>query len=226
MTTTQSPIETAFTIAVVDNDRWTLHALLSFLSLRLPEAQVAWTASSAAQASRLLLERPHPDVLLIDMALGAVGGVDLIADMRRRSSILPVVAMTAFPLEEYAAAASRAGAQSLVSKGEPMAMVDAIRQVAVGGVGDPVAGICFDDTMSASHRLLSDGTRKRQNCAGLSMRESELIELCSQGFTSKQIARMTGLSTATVNNHFQRICDRLGAANRIQMVSIFLKSPR
>lgn len=130
--------------------------------------------------------------------------------------------MTSFPLDEYAADAATAGAQAIVSKNDLQGLQDTIRLAATGGTGS-FEGLRFPTAAQAFARILRE---PKTGIARLSGREIEIIELCRQGNTSTLIAERTGLTVASVNTYLQRACEKLGARNRVQLVSMWLELSR
>ena len=121
-----------------------------------------------------------------------------------------------------AADAAMAGAQAIVSKNDPQGLQDTIRLAATGGTGS-FEGLRFPTAAQAFARILRE---PKTGIARLSGREIEIIELCRQGDTSTLIAERTGLTVASVNTYLQRACEKLGARNRVQLVSMWLELSR
>jgi DNA-binding NarL/FixJ family response regulator len=210
------------TLGIVDNDVWTLRALVLFIRQVMSDVSIIWAVASARNAMDQIGQR-CPDVLLADMSLGQMDGVALTRKLRLKNQQTGVVAMTSFPLDDYASVIAEAGAQALVGKNDPESIVRLIRSVANGHVGDPIGDVHF---YTAKDIYLRMARVSRNGVLTLTDKERNLIELCAKGMTSEKIAIKTGLAQSTVNNRFQRICDKLGVSNRMQMISSYYEAYR
>ena len=123
------------TLGVVDNDRFALCALKAYLDQTLDGITLAWMTEHANTAIARCMTGERPDVLLVDMSMGDIDGVSVIRTIRERDRHTSLVAMTSFPLDEYAADAATAGAQAIVSKNDLQGLQDTIRLAATGGTG-------------------------------------------------------------------------------------------
>lgn len=101
--------------ALVENDQITVLALSQFLTRMLPGSRCLWAASGAISALEKLDAQSRaknlPDVLLVDMSLDGMQGTEFIRRIRLKGVSVPVLAMTSFPLNHYAAEVADAGAQ-------------------------------------------------------------------------------------------------------------------
>ncbi|WP_300766134.1 response regulator transcription factor [uncultured Bifidobacterium sp.] len=211
------------TLAIVDNDRFTLQAMSGFLSKALPKSfALRWTCDNPRRAIARCVEDP-PDVLLVDMSLGDMDGVQVIREIRERDAHIGLIAVTSFPLWEYAADAADAGAQGIVGKNDLPAMIALIRRVASGLAGADYGDAQFDVPQAAFTKICQGDAR---NCGGLSPRESDIVKLCSLGDTTTDVAKALGISEASVNTHLRRACTKLGARNRVHLVALWMRLNR
>ena len=210
-------------LAIVDNDRFALQAMSGFLSRTLPASfSIRWLVDDARRAIARCVEDP-PDVLLVDMSLGRMDGVQVIRAIRERDAHIGLIAVTSFPLWEYAVDAAQAGAQGIVGKNDLSTMVRQIQHVALGHADRDCVGIRFDTAEDAFARICRRGMRTGTS---LSMRELDVVELCSHGNTTADIAKTLGIAEATVNTHLQRACEKLGARNRVHLVTLWMQFNR
>lgn len=207
------------TLAIVDNDNWTTDGLVMFMNSQMPELDIIWTSRTGEEALRHI-DADDPDVMLVDMSLGEMSGTDLITRIRQHNRTIGIVAMTAFPLERYADPAAKAGAQALVSKRFPKHMLEVIKTVGHGGVGEPVGAIHFLPVTQAFAMV----SKPLRGAKSLSATEREIVDLCSQGLTSGEIAQQMRKAIPTVNTHLQRAMEKTGARNRTQLVAMYLQS--
>ena len=155
------------------------------------------------------LVRTHrPDVVLMDLAMPVMSGVEAIRQIVAEYPDTRVVVLTSFGDESRIIAALEAGAQGyLLKHTEPDALMDAIRAVHAGEVPlDPRAG-----------RVLLD--RRRRPVAvrtDISQREREVLELVAQGLANKQVGRRLGISERTVKAHLTSVFQRIGVSDRVQ----------
>jgi len=162
------------------------------------------------------LERPEeavacirsrsPDLVLLDISLGAVHGVELIKQLGTTFPDLPVLVLSMHDESVYAPRALRAGARGYIAKQEaPARLVAAVRQVLSGGiaVSEPVSRKML--------QLLSGtpGTQLSLPSEILSDRELEVFELLGRGYGSREIADSLGLSFKTVNSHRENVKAKL-----------------
>lgn len=209
------------TLAIVDNDSWVLSAMTTFFSKHLDGMPIIWTASGGQAALEHMRTGPRPDVLLVDMSMDDMPGIEVIRRIRRYDAATAIVAMTAFPPERYAAAAAQAGAQALVGKRYPQHVADTVELAAAGVTGEDVDGVTFLPVGDA-YRIVS--AERRIGIDALSPAELQIVELCSQGLTSVEIARHLGKAQATVNTHLQRALEKSGARNRTHLVAMWMQA--
>jgi DNA-binding NarL/FixJ family response regulator len=194
-------------VLVVDDHPMFRRGLAGLLE-SLPDVELAGLAGSGEEALELA-GADRPDVVLMDLNLPTISGVEA----TRRLGGLPeppaVLALTMLDDDATVVAAMRAGARGYVLKGASgEEIAAAVRTVAAGGVvlGAGVAG----------HLLaLSDAGRHRAPDA-LTDRERDVLELLADGLANPQIARRLGLSVKTVQNYVSRILDKLQVADRTQ----------
>ncbi|MGH3512032.1 MAG: LuxR C-terminal-related transcriptional regulator [Pseudonocardiaceae bacterium] len=148
-----------------------------------------------------------PDVVLLDLDLGADNGVELIATLVKRclhSAVLVVSDQTT-----RLAAAVRAGARGFVVKTTPVEeILRAVRQVAAGST--PVSARLLP-------LLLSEVCDQRHRA--LTVRELEVLQLVAIGRTNAEIAKILFLSEATVKTHLRRIFGKLQVSDRASAVA-------
>jgi len=186
-----------------------------------PDFQVMGTAGSAEEALALL-GRLGPEVVLLDLELPGMSGVEAIPRLLQASPSTRVLVFTAYDTEERVLGAVRSGASGYLLKGATTAeIVRAIRAVAADEsvLAPRVAG----KVMAA---MRSPGGAGR-----LTRREREVLRLIADGLPSKQIASTLGISERTVKFHTTSLLRKLEADNRAQAVALaaqrgLLEAPR
>lgn len=163
----------------------------------LPWLQLVGEAASAAEA-RAPIAALQPDLVLLDVGMKDMNGLDFAADLLARQPALRVLMLSMYDNPEYVQRALQVGARGYVLKDAPAAeLVAALEAVAAGGTFLSPA---------VSQRLFRNQAPKPL----LTQRESEILTALGRGASSKQIARDLGLSVRTVETHRQNIRRRLG----------------
>jgi DNA-binding NarL/FixJ family response regulator len=181
--------------------------------------RVVGQASSGEEA--LAAVRAHrPDVVLLDVRMGAMSGLDVLAEIRRSPERLPCLMVTTFGEDEYVAEAIRLGADGFVLKsGDPRELLLAVHAAASGGAYFSPA---------VSRRLLQTGlgTRfvaqqdARERFDRLTQREQEVLTLMGDGLANPEIAARLHLAEGTVKVHVTSILRTTGARNRVEAALI------
>jgi len=155
-------------------------------------------------------ERLQPDVVLMDLVMPGMSGVEATAELRRRCPATRVIALTSFDDEEYLSAALGAGAISFLLKNISTAdLATAIRAAHAG------RSILAPEVVQALVRSVSDSTPKLGH--NLTVREHEILALVTEGLTNREIAARLLLSTSTVKTHVSHIIRKLDASTRTEM---------
>ncbi len=178
-------------VAIVDDHRLIRDALSDLLSAE-SEIEVVGSAGDGSDALRTV-EAADPDVVLLDLALPDISGLDLIDRIRDRRPATRVLILTMHAEAEYAAAARGRGAHGLVSKSAPLEeLIEAIRSVAAG-VELPVEG-------------------------ELTEREREILIRIDRGASNEDIAVDLGLQHKTVETYTQQLMAKLDVRTRAGLV--------
>ena len=171
--------------------------------------QVAGAAGSAEEALALA-PRERPDVILLDLELPGMNGVDAIPRLAAAVPDARVIVLTAYDTDERVLGAVRAGARGYLLKGAPAdEIARAIRAVHAGG--------SYLEARVAA-RVLTQ-VRSPRRAIGLSARERMVLRLVADGLPTKQIARQLGITERTVKFHVSSIMNKLGAGTRAQAVA-------
>jgi DNA-binding NarL/FixJ family response regulator len=185
-----------------------------------PEIEVVGTALSG-EAALLLLQKQQPDVVLQDLGLPRMSGIEVTREVKKRWPGVEVLIFTIFDEEEKVIDAVKAGASGYLLKGASSGKIlDAIREVKAGGsVIQP----------SLARRLLrhfhvpesegKPGLREEPPTRPLTEREVEILRLIAKGLSNNEAAGVLGLSRATVRTHLEHIYDKLDVTNRVEAVT-------
>ncbi len=215
MNSTRSPIR----ILVADDHPVVRDGLAAILSTQ-PDFAVVAQAGSGEEVLRRAAEA-HPDVVLLDLEMPEMDGVEALRRLRERPSASGaprVIVFTAYDTDDRILAAVRAGAQGYLLKGAPRDEIfQAIRVVHGGGsLLQPVVA-------SRLMRQVSQGGDERAGRIGigsLTEREREVLRLLMRGLQNKEIAHELVVTERTVKFHVSSILTKLGAGNRTEAVAI------
>jgi DNA-binding NarL/FixJ family response regulator len=184
---------------------------LTALLNSLPDLDVVGTADNAEDAIAFV-QRGGVDVVLMDLNLPSLSGVEATARITAGTGAPAVLVVTMVDDDDSVVAAMRAGARGYVLKGASGDdIAAAVRTVASGGAvfGAGVAAQIL--SLSAQPPATASGTS-----SGLTGREREVLELLADGASNATIARTLGLSVKTVQNYVSRILDKLQLSDRTQ----------
>lgn len=180
------------------------------------DLEICGQASNAPEALNAL-NRIDPDLLLVDISLTGMDGIELIKIVKKRKGRLPMLVLSMHAEALYAERAIRAGARGYVMKhASAETLLTAIRKVLAGKVYLSAA---------MTEKFLEKATRddlagSESPVAGLSDRELEIFKLIGQGLRPQRISEELNLSIKTVETYYSRIKQKLGikdAAELLQM---------
>ncbi|MCM0639546.1 response regulator [Cellulomonas wangsupingiae] len=182
------------------------------------EAQDGQSAIEQAAALR-------PDVVLMDVRMPGVNGIDATARIVEAQPDVRVLVLTTFDLDEYAFAALRAGASGFLLKdAAPAELAAAVRTVASGEavvsarITRRMLELFAEHLPSGTDVGDPDGPHPR--LADLTPREMEVLREVAEGLSNAEIADRLFLSEATVKTHVGRILAKLGVRDRVQAVVV------
>lgn len=206
-------------VVIVDDDALVRSALALMLGGQA-DLEVVGEAPDG-RAGIDLIEEVRPDVVLMDIRMPVLDGLEATRTLHARSDPPRVIVLTTFDGDDYVVGAIAAGADGFLLKDTPPPdIVDAVRRVADGeAMLSPAATqtlirrIREDDGSDASPRRAAAEAR----LAALTPRELEVAVALSHGRSNAEIAEELYLSVPTIKAHVTRVLDKLGAANRVQV---------
>ena len=191
-------------IMIVDDHPVVRQGLRAMLSSE-PDIRVQGMAASAREAM-YLIEREQPDVVLMDLRMPEMEGIEAIKRLRRISPNIKILVLTNYGSDEYIVRATQAGAMGYLLKNTPQEeIVNAVRVV-----------------HSDERYVPKDIAKRLFEAIGreeLSPRELEVLVLVARGCTNKEVAQKLFISDKTVRNHVTSCLLKLQAKDRTEAVT-------
>ena len=158
-----------------------------------------------------------PDVLLVDLGLPDMSGLDLIRVCAKQYPGCEILVFTAFGDEAHVLAALEAGAGGYLLKGNLSHDIGFdIRDIKAGG--SPVSPLIARHLLACMGAGKPAAPEKGGEAAALSPRETEILNAISRGFTYAETARLLGVGTATVHTHLKRVYRKLSVSSKTEAI--------
>ena len=181
------------------------------LLARDPAMQVVAEAASAREAMECEW-RCQPDVVVLDIALPGVSGIETARRLIARRNAVRILMFSMYQDAIYASRAFEAGALGYLSKSSaPELLLEAVRAVAAG---------CRYVSPDVAQAMALSGAGGGGVAASLSSREHEILRLLTSGYELAEIGARLGVSTKTVANHQSVIKNKLGASSALQLILV------
>jgi two-component system NarL family response regulator len=195
-------------IIVVDDQAVVRQGFVSLIST-VPDMRVIAQGTNGREAVALYREH-RPDVVLMDLRMPGMGGVEAIAAIRREFPDAKVIVLTTYDGDEDIYRSLQAGAQGYLLKDMFFEELEsAIRAVHAGGRKIP--------------GVVAERLAGRMGGSDLTGREHEVLELIVRGRSNKEIGAALGISEATVKSHINSILGKLGVTDRTQAATTALQ---
>jgi two-component system response regulator DesR len=186
-------------VVIAEDQSLVLGALAALLEIER-DIRVVGQARNGREALSLIAQH-KPDLLLTDIEMPEMSGLEVAAELKRQSAATRVIILTTFARAGYLRRALDAGASGYLLKDSPAAsLADAIRRVHSGGRA-------IDPELAAEAWTDADP---------LSDRERQVLRQAADGATSAEIAASLHLSEGTVRNYLSEAISKLGAGNRVE----------
>lgn len=199
-------------VVVVDDHALFRAGLISLLS-GFPEFKVVGEAGNGVEALEVII-REKPAIVLLDVNMPVMDGVETVRELRRRGVNCPVVMLTISRRQEDLVGAIRAGAQGyLLKNAEPEELRQALQNVMA-----EKAVLSPDLTAQVMAAVRYGGGEGEVEA--LTAREIDVLRCLADGMTTTQIAERLVVSVNTVKTHVRNILAKLNAANRTEAVRI------
>ena len=178
-------------------------------------AEVVGEASDGGEGIDVVLDKV-PDVVLMDLQMPTVSGVDATRRIRDEAPNVKVLVLSASAEENHVLEAVKAGASGyLLKSATSEELVGAVQRV---HTGEPVftpslAGLVLDE-----FRRVTSGGGAKSDEPGLTPRENDVLKLVAKGYAYKEIGEKLFISTKTVQNHVQNILTKLQMRKRYELM--------
>ena len=193
-------------------------------ALAAPDIEVVAEASTAEAAYEVALEH-RPDVILLDVDLPGMSGLQLVRELAPRLPETQIVMLSVIGEDRAVLEAMRHGAAGYLTKDlGPEALQRAVRGLRAGD-------LAMSRAMAARtlRRFIDDGPRPGPEEPGalglLSRRELEVLERLADGLTDREIAEALVISPRTVETHVSNILHKLGVRNRAEAARQYREAP-
>ena len=186
-----------------------VRAGLASMLCKQPGLKLVGAAAGAEEALGLLSHTPA-DVVLLDLRMPKMSGIEVLPILRKLASPPHVIILSSFEFDEEIYRAVQAGACGYLLK-------ETSRDDIVAAIVAVHAGRQYFPPAIASR--LSERTHR----SSLSPRELEILEMLSKGLTNKEIGRAFGISRYTVRNHINSINQKLEVCDRTEAASVAMK---
>ena len=174
-----------------------------------PDLLVVGDASSG-EVALALINQLRPDVVLMDIRLPGMNGIEVTRRLTRDHPEVHVLMVSAYDEDEYVRGALEAGAAGYLSKTAPgKELVQAVRAVA-GGTSVLQSGL--------TARLMVSSRQHERDACDLTERELAVLSLLAEGLHNREVAARLGISSRTVDRHCDNIYAKLGVGSRTEAV--------
>ena len=205
---------------ILADDHTLVRAGIKALLEKQPDIEVVAETSNGKEALRQI-ELLQPDIVLMDIAMPGMNGLEATAMITKNYPQVKVLALTMHDEEEYFYEVIRAGAMGYVLKdAAPTELVSGIRAVAEGKafLTPRVTRILVNDYL----KRIESG-EKVPDYDGLTEREREVLKLIASGNTNQEIANLLHISVNTVQVHRTHVMEKLNLHNRTELVKYALR---
>jgi two-component system response regulator NreC len=206
------------TIVLADDHHVVRQGLRSLLEAE-PDFSVVGEAGDGLEATQLV-ERLQPDVLVLDLMMPSLNGLEVTRQVSQRSPQTHVIILSMHPNEAYVLEALRAGAAAYVLKESTSAeLVRAVREAVAGRryLSPPLSERAIEAYMQKAESAALDPFET------LTAREREVLHLVAEGHTNAEIADRLFISRRTVETHRANMMRKLGLRTQTDLISYVLR---
>ena len=188
---------------------------LRFLLDRQPEMEVVGEAADGRDAV-LLAETTNPDIVIMDVGMPLLNGIEATAQMVRRNPAIGVIILSMHSDEHYLLSALNAGAKGYLLKGS--AEEDLVRAIQAVSRGTPFFSPEIAKTMLEDYMRFLQQRNLQDSYDLLTEREKEVLQLLAEGRSNKEVAGILEISVYTVDTHRLHLMQKLDLHNTAEIV--------
>jgi DNA-binding NarL/FixJ family response regulator len=188
---------------------------LRFLLERQPGMEVIGEAADGREAVRLA-ESLNPDIVIMDIAMPLLNGIDATAQMVRRAPNVGIIILSMHSDEDYLLSALNAGAKGYLLK--ESAEVDVVRAIQAVQKGAPFFSPEIAKTMLEDYMRFLQQRNLQDSYDLLTEREKEILQLLAEGKSNKEVAALLEVSVNTVDTHRLHLMQKLNLHNTAEIV--------
>jgi len=208
-----------YSVLLVDDHKIMRDGIKTILE-RTPDFRVVGEAESGSDAVSLS-RRLHPDVVVMDIGLPGMNGIEATTEVLRHCPATKVMMLSMYDDENSVVAAFRSGARAfLLKKASSGDLLDALRTVSKGG--SYLSSQVSDHLLTRIQRGDLESKERAGPLEGLSPREQQVLRLVAEGKTSKDIATMLNLGLQTVRTYRKTLMKKIGVTNIAGLTQVAL----
>ena len=207
------------TILLADDHQVLREALLLLLEMQADFQVIAGTGDGLEAVT--LMEKHKPDVLIVDMMMPGLSGLEVARRAKRLSPATKVIVLSMHDTESYVVESLQAGVAGYVLKqSSSQELVFAIRQVLAGNL---YLSPSLSERAIQAYMQRSSDSRVEDPFDSLTDREREVFQLAAEGLSNPQIAERLSLSARTVEMHRANLMKKLGLKTQTELVKYAVK---
>ena len=206
-------------VLLVDDEELVRTGLRMILDAE-PDITVVGEAADG-QSALTQVERLQPDVVLMDVRMPRMDGLEATRRIGARETAVKVVVLTTFDLDEHVYAALSAGASGFLLKDAPASQL--VHAIHVANAGDALLAPSITRRLITQFATTHPAARPELP-SDLTARETAVLTLMADGLSNAEIASRLFLGEATVKTHVARVLAKLGVRDRVQAVVLAYRS--
>ncbi|MBK6619052.1 MAG: response regulator transcription factor [Nitrosomonas sp.] len=200
-------------VMIVDDHAMLRHGMAMLINME-PDMEIFAEADDGGEALAILKKNGQVDIVLLDITLKTVSGLEIIKNMHAYFPELPVLFVSMHDEVIYAERALRAGARGYVMKQEPgEVLINAIREVLKGNVF--LSKNMYEKLLN---RVATRGAEPKQLLNTLTPSEFEVLHLIGSGHSSQEIAKLLSRSIKTIETHRFNIRSKLNLKDSADLI--------
>jgi DNA-binding NarL/FixJ family response regulator len=203
-------------VSIVDDEKDLRQSIMTFINGSPGFKCISAYGSAEAALQRLSVDKP--DVVLMDINLGGVNGIECVKRLKAEVPEMQILMLTVYEDTEKIFTALAAGASGyLLKRSNPSKLLQAIQEVHEGG--SPMSGSIARKVVASFQKAKPTSESQTH----LSPREEMVLNCLAKGLAYKQIADQLEISVETIRSYLRRICEKLHVQSRTEAVAKYLR---